>query len=275
MDVKFGSGAFMAEPDAAEELARALCKRVAPRAHTERLGVEPRDLAPVLRASLGSEVAKGAILARTGKRFARAAIAPIDGRVVQIRPDGDIEIAPIVGRWLVRSAMDGVVTAADDGRVVVEGEAWCLERAAAYGPDAAGEIAVLVAREGEELPASRIDVRLRGRVIVAGGRAMADAIARAHACGAAAVVAASIPEAGLRKLYGGVPARAQGERDPLPATDGHPLSDDVPTVFLLGDDVAPETLARFRDLDGARAAIHVASARLFVFARHDVAATRS
>lgn len=223
-----------------------------------RLGVAPADLARVMRVRVGSEVEGGAILARTGRRFARAVSAPVDGRVLHVRSDGDIELAPVVGRWAVRSVLDGVVTRSSDAEVVVEGAAWALRGIAAYGPDAVGELA-RVSDASEELVPSRIDVRQQGRILIAGGRAGAEAIARGHACGAAAVVAATVPASGLRMLFGD-DVSAHGASGPV----------DAPTVLCLagfGTGALPDAVfAPFRALDGVRAAVHTASAALFAFA---------
>ena len=228
----------------------------------KRLGVAPNDLARVMRVPIGAEVEKGAILARTGRRFARAVASPIDGRVVHVRADGDIELATIVDRWTVRATLDGIVQAADDSDVTIEGFAWGLQGVAAYGPDAVGEITLAVAGGGDELQPSRIDVRHRDRILIGGGRSAAESIARAHACGAAAVVAGAVPANGLRVLFGNdagaYPKHVRG---------------DAPTVLCLlgfGNAALPSQIfGPLTELAGTRAAIHTASARLFVFAARD------
>ena len=228
-------------------------------AGARRLGVAPRDLARVMRVPVGGEVERRTVIARTGRRFARAVSSPIAGRVIHERADGDLYVAPVVGRWLVRSTLDGTVTRSDDGCVTVEGPAWALQGVAAYGPDAIGEIALAVGTPDDELQPSRIDVRLRGRILIGGARATAESIARAHACGIAAVVAGAAPAGGLRVVYG----------DEATAS-GAMTGPDAPTVLcLVGFGAAPlprEVFAPLAALGGTRAAVHTASARLFVFA---------
>lgn len=224
-----------------------------------RLGVAPDDLERVMRVPLGAEVERRAVIARTGRRFARAVSSPIAGRVIHRRADGDLYLAPVVGRWVVRSTLDGEVSRSDDACVTVEGTAWALQGVAAYGPDAIGEIALAVDSPAGELQPARIDVRLRDRILIAGARATAEAITRAHACGVAALVAGAAPAAGLRVVYGDA-ATASG------ATTGP----DAPTVLcLIGFGAAPlprEVFMPLIALAGSRAAVHTASARLFVFA---------
>jgi hypothetical protein len=228
-------------------------------AGARRLGVAPDDLDRVMRVHVGGEVERRTVIARTGRRFARAVSSPIAGRVIHQRADGDLYVAPVVGRWVVRSTLDGVVTRSDDAGVTVEGSAWALQGVAAYGPNAIGEIALAVDSPSDEIHPSRIDVRLRDRILIGGARATAESITRAHACGVAAVVAGAAPAAGLRVVYG----------DEATAS-GAAAGPEAPTVLcLIGFGTAPlprEVFAPLVALVGARAAVHTASARLFVFA---------
>jgi hypothetical protein len=227
------------------------------------LGLSPEDFDRALRVRVGSDVVAKAVLARVGRRFARSVTAPIDGRLLHMTVDGDLYIAPIVDRWTVRATLDGVVARSDDAVVEVEGEAWCLQGAAAFGPNAIGEITLGVDGPEADLAPTRIDVRLAGRIIVGGARVSAEVITRAHACGVAGLVAGGVPPAGLRVVYGDTVTAA-----------GSPSRDDRPTVLCLmgfGSAVLPRAIFEpFAALAGARAAIHTASARLFVFSTADI-----
>jgi hypothetical protein len=229
-----------------------------------RLGLSPADFERELRVRVGSDVVAKTVLARVGRRFARSVTSPIDGRLLHVTVDGDLYIAPIVDRWTVRATLDGVVARSDDAVVEVEGEAWCLQGAAAFGPDAIGEITLGVDGPDSDLAPSRIDVRLAGRIIVGGARVSAEVITRAHACGVAGLVAGGVPPAGLRVVYG----------DTVTAS-GSSSRDDRPTVLCLmgfGSAVLPRAIFEpLASLGGARAAIHTASARLFVFSTADIA----
>ena len=233
-----------------------------------RLGLSPSDFERELRVRVGSDVVTKAVLARVGRRFARSITAPIDGRLLHVTVDGDLYIAPIVDRWTVRSTLDGVVARSDDAVVEIEGEAWCLHAAAAFGPDAIGELTLGVDGPNADLAPSRIDVRLSGRIIVGGARVSAEVITRAHACGVAGLVAGGVPPAGLRVVYG----------DTVTAS-GAPSRGDRPTVLCLmgfGSAVLPRAIYDpFAALAGSRAAIHTASARLFVFSTTDIGRTET
>jgi len=231
-------------------------------AGARRLGIAAADLARVLRVSVGSEVVRGTVLARTGRRFARTLSAPTDGRLMHLTADGDLYFAPAAARWIVRSTLDGEVVRSDDACVAVAGAAWGLSGLAAYGPDAVGELALGVDAPTDELQPSRLDVRLGGRILVGGARIAAEAITRAHACAIAGLVAGAAPAAGLRVVYGNAITAA-----------GSATRDDSPTVLcLVGFGTAPlprEVFAPLAALAGSRAAIHASSARLFVFAPAD------
>jgi hypothetical protein len=231
-----------------------------------RLGLSPADFARELRVRVGSDVVAKTVLARVGRRFARSVTSPIDGRLLHVTVDGDVYIAPIVDRWTVRATLDGVIARSDDAVVEVEGEAWCLQGAAAFGPDAIGEIILGVDGPEADLAPTRIDVRLAGRIIVGGARVSAEVITRAHACGVAGLVAGGVPPAGLRVVYGDAVTAA-----------GSPSRDDRPTVLCLmgfGSAVLPPAIFEpFATLGGARASIHTASARLFVFSTADIRRT--
>lgn len=228
-----------------------------------RVGVTPVDLERVTRVRPVSDVQRGTILARTGRRFARASTSPIDGRLVHMTSDGDYCVAPLVAEWSVRSAIDGVVVRSDAAAITVEGECWSLEGLAAYGPDAIGTLALAVDTGDEALAPGRVDVRSKGTILVGGARMAAEAITRAHAVGVAGLVAGAAPAGGLRVVYGEDVVAAGGSRN----------TEDRPTVLcLLGFGSGPlpaEIWDPLVALAGERASIHTASARLFVLAPRD------
>ncbi|HEV2251316.1 MAG TPA: hypothetical protein VGT60_12510 [Candidatus Limnocylindria bacterium] len=224
-----------------------------------KLGVEPEDVDRVARVQVGSDVARGTVLARTGRRFARVVTAPADGRLIHRSYEGDFYIAPITGTWTVRASMDGTVRRSDDAAVTVEGSAWGLGGVAAYGPDAFGELALGVDAPTDELAPGRIDVKMRDKILVGGARIAAEAITRAHACGAAGLVAGAAPAGGLRVVYG----------DEVTASGSSTVEDRPTLLCLLGFGSGPlptEVYRPFVAFAGRRAAVNVASARLFVFA---------
>jgi hypothetical protein len=230
-----------------------------------RVGLSPSDFERALRVPVGGDVSAKAVLARVGRRFARTIKAPYEGRVLHATVDGDLYLAPIVDRWVVRATLDGTVVRSDDSVVEIEGDAWCLQGAAAYGPDAIGQLMVGVDGPNGEIAPTRVDARLARKIILAGARVSAEVITRAHACDVAGLIAGGAPPAGLRVVYG----------DTITATSWS-TKEDRPTVLCLGGfgalPLPGDVYARFTELGSARAAIHTASARLFVFAGGPAAA---
>ena len=224
-----------------------------------KLGIAPSDLERQLRVPIGSEVSAKTVLARVGRAFPRSVVAPIDGRLLHQTVDGDLFIGSIVDRWALRATLDGEVTRSDDGALTIEGEAWSVEGVATYGPDAVGELTLGVDSASAELAPTKVDVRLAGRIVVAGARVSAEVITRAHACGIAGLVAAGAPAAGLRVVYG----------DSVTAT-GAPTREDRPSVLCLagfgGAAMPEEVFESLAALAGVRAAINSSASRLFVFA---------
>src|SRR5258708_25276308 len=135
-----------------------------------KLGVEPEDVDRVARVRIGTDVTRGTVLARTGRRFARAVTAPVDGRLVHRSFEGDFYIAPITGTWTVRASMDGTVVRSDDAAVTIEGSAWGLGGRAAYGPGALGELALCGDAPGDETGPARVHGEPRDKILVRGAR---------------------------------------------------------------------------------------------------------
>jgi hypothetical protein len=231
-------------------------------AGARRLGIVPSNLERALRVQIGSDVLARTVLARVGRAFPRSVRSPIDGRLLHATTDGDLYVAPVVDRWVVLSTLDGAVTRSDDAVLSVEGSAWCIQGAAAYGPDAVGELTPAIDPATGDIPASRLDVRMSGQILIGGARISADVLTRAHACGVAGLIAGAAPAAGLRVVYG----------DTVTAS-GTPSREDRPAILCLmgfGTSVVPrEVYGPLIALAGSRAAIHTASARLFVFASAD------
>lgn len=221
------------------------------------LGCHAEAVPALLRAQVGDAVQRGAVVARTGRRFPRAIVAAQDGRLVHVGADGDLHVGTVRREWEVVSPLDGVVRRADAHAVIVEGEAWCLEGLAGFGPDRVGTLALAVERADEELAPARLDVSVAGAILVGGRRASGEALTRAHAVGARGVVAAAASFRGLRAVY------ADGA-----SAFGFPTMEDVPTLLVLaGFGLAPfpePLLARLAALAGARAGIDVRAARLYV-----------
>jgi hypothetical protein len=255
---------WLAETDSAvragDVVARGTHYRATRRVNAARvLGCAPDAVRGLLRVAPGDALRAGAIIARAGRRFPRAVIAGDEGRLVHVDASGGLHLGTVRTGWTVRSTLDGVVRRADPHVVIVEGASWSLEGLAAYGPTRAGVLTAMVRASQDELPAARLDVSFAGHVLLAGARATGEALTRAHAVGAAGLVAAAVSFRSLLPVYG----------DDVSAF-GSPSDEDLPTLLVLGAfGRAAFDAALFKALavlDGERAAIDTASARLYVFA---------
>jgi len=78
------------------------------------------------------------VRARTGRRFARSALAPFEGRLLHCTAEGDFVMAPSPELWNVRATMNGLVHPSCATAVGVVGPGWALDVSAGYGPGACG-----------------------------------------------------------------------------------------------------------------------------------------
>lgn len=223
------------------------------------LASSPELVRGLLRVRVGDTVREGAIVARSGQRFARAIVAAQDGRLVHVDAGGGLHLGTVRGEWVAYAPIDGVVKRADRDRIVIVGSAWTLAGVAAFGPSRAGVLARAADRPSDDLSPARLDVGWNGRIAFGAGRAAGEALTRAHAVGAAAVVCASISFRALVPIYG----------DDVSAF-GSPGWDDVPTILItraFGHAAFDPTMfGRLVVLDGMRAAVDTSSASLHVFA---------
>ena len=216
----------------------------------------------MLRVRVGDTVREGAIVARSGQRFARAIVAAQDGRLVHVDAAGGVHLGTVRAEWSVSSPLDGTVQRADRDRVVVAGAAWTLRGLAEYGPPRAGVLALAAGGPEDDLAPAQLDVGWRDRIAVGAARVGGEALTRAHAVGVAGIVCASISFRALMPVYG----------EDVSAL-GSATGDDVPTVLVtraFGHAVFDHDMfQRLAALAGTRAAIDSESASLHVFAPAD------
>ncbi|MCH2136884.1 MAG: hypothetical protein MK101_09930 [Phycisphaerales bacterium] len=126
---------------------------------------------------------------------------------------GTVEtISPVTGQMIVRGAPLPVqVKAYMSGEVVnvLPGEGCEIEADVAYvqgifgvGGETAGTIKMACQAHDEELDAKHITDDMAGAIIVGGGRMTAQAVERARAVGAAAIVSGGIDDADLKNMLG-------------------------------------------------------------------------
>jgi len=171
------------------------------------LAIPPADVPECMTRTTGDAIAPGDVLARTKGIFGRF-------RTEYKSTDaGTIEsISAVTGQVIVRGAPLPIqVKAFLAGRVVdvqlfegcvIEADVTLVQGIFGIGGEVFGPIRVACTRPDENLTGERITPAMKGAVIVGGARVTADAIERARAVGAAAIVSGGIDDEDLRTLLG-------------------------------------------------------------------------
>lgn len=258
--------ALDAEVRAGDPVARGSIYRSTRRIDGARaLACSPENVRGLLRVRVGEDIRAGSIVARSGRRVARAIVAAEAGRLVHLDAAGVLHVGNVRAEWEARAPIDGVVRRADHAQVEVEGASWRVDGLAAYGPSRAGQLVRAVDAPEERLDPARLDVALSRRIVLGGASASGEALTRAHAIGAAGVVAASASFRALVPVYGADVSAF-----------GSPSDEDEPTLLVLERfgpaAFDPELFARLAALEGAPAAIDARAASLHVFAPSDASA---
>lgn len=132
------------------------------------LGVSARDVGRYLTRERGERVETGEVIAGPVGITRRTVRAPADGRIVKIT-DGRVlfEIRP--APYEIRAGFPGTVTATDGSRVVtVETVGALIQAEWGNGLQEWGVIRVVGERPEDQLQTDRLDIELRGAIVVAG-----------------------------------------------------------------------------------------------------------
>jgi hypothetical protein len=171
------------------------------------LAVPPADVPECMIRKAGDAIAAGELLARTKGIFGwfRTEFkSPVTGTIESI--------SAVTGQVIVRGAplpiqvkafLAGEITEVlpNEG-CTVEAEVTLVQGIFGIGGEVFGPIRVACARADQNLTGDRITPAMSGAVIVGGARVTADAIDRARAIGAAAIVSGGIDDEDLRTLLG-------------------------------------------------------------------------
>ena len=171
------------------------------------LGVPAGEVPDAMLRPVGAEVAVGELLARSKGIFG---MLRTDYRS---KSAGTIEtISGVTGQVILRGAPNPLtLTAYLAGEVVevMHGEGAVIEAEVAFvqgifgiGGEAFGEIVLACTAPTEELHADLITPAMQGKVVVGGARMTGDAVRKAMAVGAAAVVGGGLDDADLRAVLG-------------------------------------------------------------------------
>lgn len=134
-------------------------------------------------------------------RLGRKAVAEsYRTRVCEHGRDGITRLAAGRHGVHIHAPAAGVVEAVTPGRIDLRVDGLSVDARVGWGRPAWGRIVLAVQRPDEELQTSRIDVAAAGAILVVGARTDIEAMSRARAIGAAAVIAGGVASRDLRQL---------------------------------------------------------------------------
>ncbi len=171
------------------------------------LSIPPGDLPGTMLVKQGDAVSAGQIMARSNGIFgwfkkecpspAAGSVESISGVTGQVMLRGD----PLAVQ--LRAFLAGtVVEIAEAEGATIEAEGSFVQGIFGIGGEAFGPIRLACQRPDEDLSAGSITSEMCGAVVVGGGRATAEALARGVAAGVSAIVTGGIDDQDLRDFLG-------------------------------------------------------------------------
>jgi len=189
------------------------------------LDIRPQEVPAAMLKREGEPVRSGEVLARVQRLFGwltSECRAPVDGTIAGVsRLTGQVLLAGPPARLSLAAWLAGqVVQVVPQRGAVVAAEATWIQGIFGLGGECWGALDVRSGEPGEELTAAHLTDAQRGRVVVGGGRAVAEALVAADRLGVAAVVAGSVNAADL-EAFGSLSAPAGSRPGPtLIITEG-------------------------------------------------------
>jgi hypothetical protein len=139
-------------------------------------GISTKEAEKSIARQEGDKLAKGDVIAESGGVFARLVRAPADGEVVSIS-GGQVLLRVQSTIVELKAGMSGtVVEILPERGAVIEAHGGLLQGVWGNGRIDSGLLLVLAKSPDEELTGARIDVSMRGAVVLAGTCATADAL---------------------------------------------------------------------------------------------------
>jgi hypothetical protein len=121
-------------------------------------------------------------------------------RVCEHGRDGITRLVAGEGELMVSAPAAGVIEAVTPARVDLRADGLAVDARVGWGRSSSGRILVAVDAPDAEIQTSRIDVAAAGAVLVVGARIDVEALSRARAIGAAAVITGGVASRDLRQL---------------------------------------------------------------------------
>jgi biotin carboxyl carrier protein len=134
----------------------------------EQLQVASAKLDSFVKVKRGQKVSKGDVIAEAGGVFGREVRAPVDGRVAALA-GGKLVMETSRSSIEIRAGLAGTVTEVVENRgAIIRASGAIVQGVWGNGKADAGVLLSLIEKPDDMLEASRLDVSLRGSVILAG-----------------------------------------------------------------------------------------------------------
>jgi hypothetical protein len=174
---------------------------------TEKLGVEPRDVAPLVRLKPGDPIEKGQVIAETKALFGLMktrvqsdytgtveSISDVTGSVLVREPPSPVEM-----KAYVRGSVAEILP--EEG-IVVETSCAMVQGIFGVGGERLGKLRMAVDDPSQMLDASKIRDDDAGKILVGGSGISFDALEKATKVGAVGLIAGGIRDSDLMRFLG-------------------------------------------------------------------------
>jgi hypothetical protein len=137
---------------------------------------------------------------QSGRLGRKSAATAHRTRVCEHGRDGITYLVAGSNAVILNSPAAGVVEAVTPGRLYLRAYGLAVDARVGWGRSSWGRIVIAVDRPDAEIQTSRIDVTAAGAILVVGTRIDVEAVSRARAIGAAAIISGGVASRDLRQL---------------------------------------------------------------------------
>jgi len=137
---------------------------------------------------------------QTGRLGRKSAATAHRTRVCEHGRDGTTYLVAGSNPVTLNAPAAGVIEAVTPGRLYLRADGLAVDARVGWGRPSWGRIVIAVERPDAEIQTSRIDVTAAGAILVVGTRIDVEAVSRARAIGAAAIISGGVASRDLRQL---------------------------------------------------------------------------
>jgi hypothetical protein len=137
---------------------------------------------------------------QTGRLGRKSAATAHRTRVCEHGRDGTTYLVAGSNPVTLNAPAAGVIEALTPGRLYLRADGLAVDARVGWGRASWGRIVIAVERPDAEIQTSRIDVTAAGAILVVGTRIDVEAVSRARAIGAAAIISGGVASRDLRQL---------------------------------------------------------------------------